>query len=161
MKLNGTSFGECEIFDTGQIVCRRTLFRRTPVTKASGHHISRIIVYGRAIGEAICESATSKAGIISKLSGRRYRSSRALITEQFRWGTRQRPSRAEPSRADRAIDRTEPFEVSTRARMDCALLRRALLRVNATTACNLGLGNGISGSTRRTSRSYLGATWSA
>lgn len=76
LKLNGTSFGECEIFDTGQIVCRRTLFRRTPVTKANCYHISRIIVYGRAIGGVIRESATSKAGIISKLSGRCYRARR-------------------------------------------------------------------------------------
>lgn len=78
LKLNGTSFGGCEIFDTGQIVLS-SFISANPVIEASGYRILRIIIAWRCI---IRESATSQSGIISKLSGRCYRPSQALITEQ-------------------------------------------------------------------------------
>lgn len=79
LKLNGTSFGGCEIFDTGQIV---------PSSFISAHprhrseRLSYFADYYTAWRCIIRESATSQSGIISKLSSRCYRRSQALITEQ-------------------------------------------------------------------------------
>lgn len=43
LKLNGTSFGGCEIFDTGQIVLSSFILA-SPVIGASGYRILRIII---------------------------------------------------------------------------------------------------------------------
>jgi len=82
LKLNGTSFSGCEIFDTGQIVLSSFILANLPPPRHRSERLSYFADYYTAWHCIIRESVTSQSGIISKLSGRCYRLSRALITEQ-------------------------------------------------------------------------------
>jgi len=79
LKLNRTSFSGCEIFDTGQIVLSSFILANS---RHRSERLSYFADYYTAWHCIIRESVTSQSGIISKLSGRCYRLSRALITEQ-------------------------------------------------------------------------------
>lgn len=78
LKLNGTSFGVCEIFDTEQIVSLR--FILSVNARHRSERLSYFANYHTAWRCIIHESATSQSVIISKLSRRCYHPSRALIT---------------------------------------------------------------------------------
>lgn len=82
LKLNGTSFGVCEIFDTRQIASLSSILSAN--VRHRSERLSYFANYQTAWRYIICVSATSQSVIISKLSRRCYRRSRALITEQQR-----------------------------------------------------------------------------
>jgi len=72
LKLNGTSFDWCEIFDTGQIVLSSFILANP---RHRSEMLSYFVDYNIAWRCIIRESTTSQSGIISKLSGYCYRSS--------------------------------------------------------------------------------------
>lgn len=82
LKLNGTLFGVCEIFDTGQIASLSFILSAN--ARHRSERLSYFANYHTAWRCIIRESATSQSVIISKLSRCCYRRSRALITEQQR-----------------------------------------------------------------------------
>jgi hypothetical protein len=91
LKLNGTSFSGCEIFDTRQNCVIGLYFSKRP--SYTSKWLSYFADYHTASRCIIRESATSQSGIISKLSDQRYRSLRALITEQHNENVNERSDR--------------------------------------------------------------------